>query len=52
MNKMLPTLHKSSSDCTLMIVASMHSILFCNQRIICIKRNQKLEQICQIKANM
>ena len=26
MNKMLPTVHESSSDCPLMIVASMHSL--------------------------
>ena len=27
MNKMLPTLHENSSDCSLMIVASMLSVL-------------------------
>ena len=50
-NKMLPSFCEGSSD-SLMIIASMHFILSLNQRITCTKRNQKLEQIYQIKANM
>ena len=45
MNKMLPTFRKSSLDCSLMILASMHSMLSLQSRNNLYKKNQKLEHI-------
>ena len=50
-NKMLPNFRGSISDCPLIIVASMCSILSLESKVIC-KRNQKLEQRYQKKANV
>ena len=42
MNKMLPTVHESSSDCPLMIVASMHSMLSLQPRSNLHKKKTKV----------
>ena len=52
MNKMLPIFRESLSNCSLIILASMHSMLSLQPRNNLHKGNQKLEQICQMEVNI
>ena len=49
---MLPNFRESLSDYSLIIVVVPSLCCLCNQGITCTKRNEKLEQICLMEANI